>query len=314
MHEDDLSNARARGNSKIFCTKQIRGDIAGIVAAQGNGQGIEISNSKAPTRQIHRGTLVLALNARIRVGSGLGEPRSRLRLPDERVFMPDSNHLAQERALELLGELHPLATQLGTPSDLASLTPASGLHFDAVTCLSSLRLFLESYAAQALAPVDLPAIAQACVHAQHYELRELIALDLALSRDSLTAQFGKASRCVGRSQLRRLRPLRDQRLVQRYLDAVHEGEAPANHTVVYGLILSVYSIPLRQGLIHYAQQTLGGFIQAAMRSLRLTVAEADALLDALSQDLPRAVDKVLQNTGRLAGPEFLPPRLDGPAR
>ncbi len=57
---------------------------------------------------------------------------------------------------------------------------------------------------------------------------------------------------------------------KRYLAAVESGEAHGWHTLVYGLTLAVYSLPLRQGLLGYAQQTTRGFIQAAARSLELS--------------------------------------------
>ena len=91
--------------------------------------------------------------------------------------------------------------------------------------------------------------------------------------------FAAASRLVGHTQLQRLRPLRDQRLVQRYLAAVELNEANGWHTLVYGVTLAVYSLPLRQGLFGYAQQTTRGFIQAAARPLKLAEAEADSLFD-----------------------------------
>ena len=54
-------------------------------------------------------------------------------------------------------------------------------------------------------------------------------------------------RACARSAAGSARPLRDQRLVQRYLTAVEQGEAQGWHTLVYGLTLAVYSLPLRQG-------------------------------------------------------------------
>ena len=37
-------------------------------------------------------------------------------------------------------------------------------------------------------------------------------------------------------------------------------EANAWHTLVYGVTLALYSIPLRQGLLGYGYQTMRGFI------------------------------------------------------
>jgi hypothetical protein len=81
--------------------------------------------------------------------------------------------------------------------------------------------------------------------------------------------------------------LRDERLVQRYLSAVEFGQANGWHTVVYGITLAMYSLPLRQGLLHYAQQTLGAFANNARQG------DDTAGLDELIQQVPNAVTAAL---------------------
>jgi urease accessory protein UreF len=162
-----------------------------------------------------------------------------------------------------------------------------------ITTARDLRMFLENYHAKILRPVELPAIQRAFNHAARNELRELVAYDKQLSSEPLLQNFAAASRCVGHLQLQRLRPMRDQRLIKRYLAAVELGEANGWHTLVYGLTLSVYSLPLRQGLIGYAQQTTLGFIQSAARSLSLTDGEVRIFLDELSAAFPPAVETLL---------------------
>jgi len=97
--------------------------------------------------------------------------------------------------------------------------------------------------------------------------------------------------------LQKLRPLRDERLLQRYLHAVETGEANGWHTLVYGLPLALYSLPLRQGLLGYAQQTMRGFIHAAARSLKLTEADCGALFEELCAPLAGEVQLLV---GKLA--------------
>ena len=82
-------------------------------------------------------------------------------------------------------------------------------------------------------------------------------------------------------------------MVQRYLAAVENREAHGWHTLVYGLTLAVYSLPLRPGLLGYAHQTTRGFIHAAARGLNLTEAECRALFDELCAPLPGAVELML---------------------
>jgi urease accessory protein UreF len=87
--------------------------------------------------------------------------------------------------------------------------------------------------------------------------------------------------------------LRDHRLLQRYLRAVDDGLAHAWHTLVYGVTLSVYSLPILQGLISYEKQTLLGFMHAVSRTLRLSEGDCRSLLDQLSPSLPQPAEPIL---------------------
>jgi urease accessory protein len=195
---------------------------------------------------------------------------------------------------DLLGDLHPLIEQLGSAEGLAALADAANsLPLRQITTASGLQNFLQNYHAKILQPLELPAIQRAFNHASRNELRELIAYDRQLADEPLHQSFATASRRVGQSQLQRLRPLRDHRLVQRYLAAVELGEAHGWHTLVYGLTLSVYSLPLRQGLCGYARQTTRGFIQSAARSLALRETDAAKILEELSPAIPAAVESLL---------------------
>ncbi len=202
--------------------------------------------------------------------------------------------LALSDAAEWLGDWHPLAEQLGSTAGLVTLgSVTASLRLVPVHNVPSLRHFIRSYQSQILLPCELPAIQFAHGHATRHEVRELVALDRSLVAQPLLSEFAAASRRVGQSQLRKLRPLRDQRVVQRYLHAVESGEAHGWHTLVYGLTLSVYSLPLRQGLLGYAHQTTRGFIYSAARMLRLSESQCRALFDGLCADLPEAVEALL---------------------
>lgn len=192
---------------------------------------------------------------------------------------------------ELAGDLSPLIEQIGLPAGLGALAAAADpLLAPRIHSLPTLRDFLKHYHAEILQPFELPAIQRAFQHAARNEARELLAFDAALGGEPQLKPFASASRLVGQSQLLRLRPLRDQRLVQRYIAAVDAGQAQGWHTLVYGLTLAVYSLPLRQGLLSYARQTSRGFIQSASRSLALSPAEANVLLDELCAGLPAAIE------------------------
>jgi urease accessory protein UreF len=208
--------------------------------------------------------------------------------------MVKQTQLALTDAAEWLGDWHPLAEQLGSADGLRSLCSVSALLcLKPVQDLRSLSHFLHSYQTQILVPLELPAIQSAHGHASRHEVRELVALDQQLGAEPILKSFASASRRVGQAHVRKLRPLRDDRVVQRYLCAVDSGEANGWHTLVYGLTLAIYSLPLRQGLLGYAQQTTRGFIYAAARSLQLSERQCRNVFDELCEDLPRAVGALL---------------------
>jgi urease accessory protein UreF len=201
---------------------------------------------------------------------------------------------AQGEPAEWLGDLHPLVEQLGSTHGLAALGEVSAsLRIPPVRDLSSLRSFLRDYHREILQPIEWPAIRRAFEHACRHEVRELVEFDRRLARESVLKPFANASRRVGQCELQKLRPLRDERIVRRYLDAVDRAEADAWHTLVYGLTLALYSLPLRQGLLGYGFQTTRGFIYAASASLRLSESECRVLLDELCAGFPSALETLL---------------------
>ncbi len=208
--------------------------------------------------------------------------------------MVNQRQLSLNDATEWLGDWHPLAEQLGSTDGLVSLASVSAmLRFSCAQDLESLREFLKTYHEHILVPLELPAIRGAYGHSARHELRELVALDQRLASEPLLRSFLRASRRVGRAQLRKLRPLRDQRMVRRYLQAINTRRAHGWHTLVYGLTLELYSLPLTQGLLGYAHQTTRGFIYSAARPLRLSEHDCRDLFDDLSQPLPTAVSDLL---------------------
>lgn len=203
-------------------------------------------------------------------------------------------HAHELLAPELAGDARALVEQLGSSAALPGLSvAAAALMLAAVRDEHTLRGFLAGYREQVLLPVELPAILAAHGHAGRGELRELLALDHTLGADLRLREFRAASAAVGRRQLGRLRPLRDQRLVQRYLRAVENAEAHGWHTLVFGVFLAQYSLPLRQGLLFYAQRTLGGFLDSAIIALRLPEQASDGLFAEATATLPQAVNALL---------------------
>jgi urease accessory protein UreF len=191
------------------------------------------------------------------------------------------------------GAISDLLEQLGSMEDLVSITAAGALLQNApITNVQGLAVFIQTYLEQVLTPIELPAIYKASFHAGHNQSRELVALDCAVGKE-LLPQFAAASRQVGQSNLNRLRPIRGERVLQRYLLAVDQGEAAGWHTMVYGLTLALYSLPVRQGLVHYAYRTMGGFVRAAARSLHLTEADCRDIVEDMCHDVVQSISSTL---------------------
>lgn len=189
-----------------------------------------------------------------------------------------------------------LEEQLGSPEESTAVgSSAFAAALNGLHSAPQLRDFLASFKSGALSNQDLPTILRAYHHARQNEARELIALDRSLNDSFLNEALANASQRVGRNQLRRLRALKDIRIVARYWDAVYAKQASGWHTLVFGVVLAVYSIPLRQGLHHYSQQTLRGFLDAGARSLRLREPEVAELESSLLSDMPALVERALSS-------------------
>ncbi len=209
--------------------------------------------------------------------------------------MSERTQLALRDAADWLGDWHPLADQLGSADGLATLASVGALlSLPPVTGVPSLRYFLRQYQEKVLLPFELPAIQTAHGQTLRHELRELIALDQQLASERTLQSIAEPSRRVGRSQLQKLRPLRDERMVQRYLAAIDAGQANGWHTLVYGLTLAIYSLPLRQGLLGYSHQTTRSFIYSGARLLGLSEHVCRDLFDELCAHLPAAVENLVR--------------------
>lgn len=186
--------------------------------------------------------------------------------------------------------------KLGSPEEATSVSAAL---FDAgvkrIATADELKTFLARFQKETLAAIDLPTILKAYNHATRGEARELIALDQSLNQIFSIEALANASRRVGRAQLRRLAAMKDQRVVQRYWDAVQSNKASAWHTTVFGLALAIYSIPLRQGLHHYAGRTIRGFIESGAARLRLAETAATQLEESLAAETPALIERLIAN-------------------
>ena len=215
-------------------------------------------------------------------------------IPSSERSMPDRNPKPiLELPAELAGDAGELLSAIGTAEALPGLSSVLAAGHVRKTGASALRNFLTTYVTDVLLPVELPAVITAWTAAEECHLQDLLTLDRSLSANPTLREFRAASAAVGRRQLNKLRPLRDQRFVQRYRMAMEHGDAAAWHTIVYGIVLSLYSLPLRDGVQHLALQTVAGFALSAAPEFGLRLSECEACLQAVADELPERVNKVL---------------------
>ena len=198
---------------------------------------------------------------------------------------------------EISGDPRDLLTSIGESEahpGVSAVVSANGL--SKVTDLKTLDAFLGQYINTILLPVELPAVLSAWQFTEECHTRELIELDRQLLREPLLDPFKAASCAVGRRQLSKLRPLRDHRVIQRYWNAMDGGKAAAWHTLVYGILTSTYSIPLRQSLVQLAQQTLAGFTLSATLDLSLKLDGGRKVLAERFEALPDSINDLIDRS------------------
>jgi urease accessory protein UreF len=205
----------------------------------------------------------------------------------------------KQELTHLLGDVRTLMAWLGGAwipgdhsRDLSESERVSSAVWASVTKLA-LMDWLKRYEHEVVVMGEWPVVIQSFGHVQAGEARELIALDKAWGRRMSDWPGSEASFRVGQRQLNRLRPMRDHRTVQRYLNAVEVGEARAWHPVVYGVFLGVYGIPLRQGLMRFAEQTLGGILDRLPETPGLTVTTQNQWMRDLQPRLAHELQSIL---------------------
>ena len=196
-----------------------------------------------------------------------------------------------EHTLRLAGDPHPLVDAIGVRVRAQAdryIVPTVPPVYD----LPSLARFLDWYREEVLVPIEAPAIIEAAEHLRKHEPRELIAQDRRLGEKAVLHPFAEASKAVGRSQLRRLLPMRDQKIIRQYWQAVEVGRAHGWHMIVFGLIIGLFYIPYRQGLFAYARRTQFHFLQTAQDRLALPPEAVQELEQTVQEKTFRALNEL----------------------
>jgi hypothetical protein len=146
--------------------------------------------------------------------------------------------------------------------------------------------------------LELPVIAQAHHHAAVGGVRELVALDRDLAARLAQNPSAAARLHVDPSQWRALRSLSDDRVLRRFAAAVEKQEAIGCLSVVHGILLVVYSLPLRQGLHNYARARIEELAGSPAWVAGMRASEVGRLATDLLRGLPRIVNRLCQGVPR----------------
>ena len=204
------------------------------------------------------------------------------------LTVPENGSLPRSRQ-------HPYEAQLDAlESVLCCSTLRQTLGDSPLHSVTDLGLLLERYRTTMLEPIELPAIARANREATQGRAMELIELDQQFAgQHPEWLLLTPASTRVGKDYLTRLRPLQDERTVQRLFDAVRYGRTPGHHLTVFGLTMAIFSIAQRQGLAEYAQYALEAVVATAAGKLKLTQLDRDTLLARSQACLPKAIERMV---------------------
>ena len=181
-----------------------------------------------------------------------------------------------------------------TPSN--NETNPQPFDIETVSDLCGLRLFLERYERDILRPIELPAVQSAYWFANRGQFRELLELDAELSANVSLMPFARASLSVGREQLRLLKPMYDQRMMQRFRKCVVAGEARGWNPIVFGIFLSIHSVPVREGLVQFGTQLWSGMVNGAREGCHLPDGECTELLGEYLDRLPGWIEEVVTHS------------------
>ena len=190
---------------------------------------------------------------------------------------------------------HPYEAQLDAlEAVVCSDTISQILGFAPSHSVEDLERLLECYRKTLLEPIELQTIKRACTLTTRGHADELIKQDQAFTGTHPEwLLLMPASTRIGRDYLNRLKPLQDERVVQRFIEAVKYDRTPGHHLTVFGLTMAVFSIAQRQGLAEYAQFALQAVVSTAAGKLKINQKERDYLLSKSEAQLPKSIGRLV---------------------
>jgi urease accessory protein len=160
--------------------------------------------------------------------------------------------------------------------------------------------FLRTQIVPSLCAFELPMLSIAHAAARAGYVEQLAALDRELEARKLAAELRLASRRMGSRRLALVRTLAPAEL----LDAFAARNTPQHHLIVCALELR--SLPVAAAGCAFALQTLGGYVSAGVKLLRLGQEKAQSILRSVVTELAPAIEPAVAGAGTIVPGWFNP--------
>ena len=156
-----------------------------------------------------------------------------------------------------------------------------------------IQALLENYLHGKVTPSDLVAYAHAYRAAEGHSVEQLRAIDHQFTASLWAQDLRQASMRSGRALLHTAEPLIESLTLQQFADDVRTGCSDGNAVVCFGLVCSLWQIPIRTGGITHLYTFAVSFLGAAMRLGCLGHRETQRILLALRPQFSTLVDEAL---------------------
>ena len=154
-----------------------------------------------------------------------------------------------------------------------------------------IEALLEDYLQGKVTTSDLVAYAHAYRATEEHSVEQLRKVDHYLTSLLWAQDLRQASMRSGRAILHTARALSDSSVLQHFTDEVQTGSSDGNAVVCFGLLCSLWQIPIRSGGLVHLYTFAVSFLGAAMRLGCLGHRETQRILLNLRPQFPALVDE-----------------------
>jgi len=156
-----------------------------------------------------------------------------------------------------------------------------------------IQTLLEDYLQGKVTPSDLVTYAHAYRAAEGHSVEQLRNVDHYLTSSLWAQDLRQASMRSGRAILHTAGTLIESPVLQQFTDEVQSGVSDGNAVVCFGLLCSLWQIPIRTGGLVHLYTFAVSFLGAAMRLGCLGHRETQRILLNLRPQFPALVDEAL---------------------